>query len=234
VLLFGAPNAGKSSLWNAILPGADALVATLPGTTRDARERVWEAGSRPCLLVDAAGLDEGATGADAGAQELALRERDAADLVLWVADATAATVASLRAEERVLGDMPRLLLWNKTDLPGAAPAPPRIAAGSAGEAWRPVSARTGAGLEGLGELVSASFGGGGGAIGRELFERHRRALLASREALVEGCGLLAGGAPLDLVAEAFRAATAELDRILGRTDPEDLLERIFARFCVGK
>ena len=77
-------------------------------------------------------------------------------------------------------------------------------------------------------------GGGAGALTRELGARHREALRLAREELLQAARLLREEAPLDLAAEALRGATAALDGIAGHTTPEDLLDRIFARFCLGK
>jgi len=250
VLLHGAPNAGKSTLFNALvghaLAGGRALVSDHAGTTRDGLEALWGVGRGSCLLRDGPGLDAGARGADAAAQRLASRERGAADLILWVIDAARVAPALLRVERAGFGDeIPAVVAWNQIDR-GEAPGEPgpdvREHLGAA--PWVGVSARTGAGLEGLERAVARSLGlsdqrgaardAGGTGLARELFARHRAALQdaaghvgAARAALVEP------GA-LDLVAEGLRAATAAIDGIRGRTTPEDLLDRIFARFCIGK
>ena len=113
---------------------------------------------------------------------------------------------------------------------GAAADPP---AAVAQVPWVATSAVTGAGLE---ELVDAVLAGlaSRGSEGFQVSARHREALAAAHEALTAGLAELAQGAPLDLVAEGLRAATVALDGITGRTTPEDLLDRIFARFCLGK
>ncbi len=236
VLLFGAPSAGKSSLWNA-LGGGQALVSDLRGTTRDVNEAVWRCGGRAVVLCDAPGLDARAGGTDAAAQRLLARERDAAELVLWVVDASAARAGALAEEARALGGAPRVVAWTKTDRAGAprAPAPAlRAALGEADVVAVSATARTG--LAELEARAAQALARGARAAGggRELFERHREALAAAADALAAGRAALAGGAPLDLVAQAFREAGRALERIEGRTTPEDLLERIFARFCIGK
>jgi tRNA modification GTPase len=125
-----------------------------------------------------------------------------------------------------------LLAWSQVDRPGAAAAPPEELAG--GLSWVATSARTGAGV---GELVVAlgqALGGAAASEGHLVSTRHRDALARARLALDEALADLRGGAPLDLVAEGLRGATGELDGITGHTTPEDLLDRIFARFCLGK
>jgi tRNA modification GTPase len=222
VVLAGPPNAGKSALFNALAEDARALESDLAGTTRDVLRALWRPAGARCLLIDTAGLDEelAASGElERRAQERARAERDAADLVLWVEAADApATGAQPRDALRVL---------NKCDL---APADP--ARGLA------LSARDGRGLEALARAVAARLSGAGDAraegSSQALALRHRRALEQARARLEEALDGLARGLPLDLAAEGLRHATDALDGISGRTTPEDLLERIFARFCLGK
>jgi len=232
VLLLGAPNAGKSSLWNA-LTGGRALVSPEAGTTRDSLAGEWRLATLSCRLIDGPGLESSAraaTGAGASpagpaerAQELFVREQERADLVLWVVDATRPAPRSALAGAH-------LLVWNKTDLP-AAGVPPRLP----GLPAVAVSARSGAGLEELARAVERELTreGEGGAT-RVLFARHREALVRARAELAAARELFAAEAPLDLTAEALRATLAALDELSGRTLPEDVLERIFARFCLGK
>ena len=220
VVLVGRPNAGKSSLFNALVADGSALVSELEGTTRDGVGGLWNVSGVDCLLLDAPGMDERARGVNAKAQELAAREREVADLLLHVVDAT------------VGGEVggPGLLVWNKVDLPGAAAAP---------EGALAVSAARATGLEELADRAARKLGladeqTGAQSLVRELNARHRQALRDARAELAGAARALASGAPLDLVAEGLRAATDALDGISGRTAPEDLLDRIFARFCLGK
>jgi len=226
VLLLGAPNAGKSSLWNA-LTGGRALVSPEAGTTRDSLAGEWRLESQACLVIDGPGLDAGArSGPDAKAQQLFARVRSQADLVLWVVDAT-------RPELETVPAGARLIVWNKIDLPLARALPADAPGGLPSVA---VSATRGAGLVELGCAVERLLSGaeGEGDVTHLLFVRHREALVRARAALSEAADLLATGAPLDLVAEALRGSLTALDELSGRTLPEDVLDRIFARFCLGK
>jgi tRNA modification GTPase len=233
VLLLGAPNAGKSSLWNA-LTGGRALVSPEAGTTRDSLAGEWRLATLSCRLIDGPGL-EPAPGAGIGvdrsparpaerAQELFAREREQADLVLWVVDASRPAREAAPAGARVL-------VWNKTDLPSAG-EPPRLP----GIPAVAVSARSGAGLVELTHAVERALTGadGEGGATRMLFARHHEALVRARAELGAARELLVAESPLDLTAEALRATLAALDELSGRTLPEDVLERIFARFCLGK
>ena len=105
------------------------------------------------------------------------------------------------------------------------------------EDWVAVSGLAGRGLRRLEERVAGALGlGDQGPRGvvRELSARHRRGLERGLRELEEGLAAWTGGAPLDLLAEALRSASAELDAITGETTPEDVLDRIFAQFCLGK
>jgi len=226
VVLLGAPNAGKSSLWNA-LTGGRALVSAEAGTTRDALAASWLAGGARVTLVDGPGREEGARGPARAAQELFARERAAAELGLWVVDAVAGIPGPAPAGARILA-------WSKTDDARARPAPAAEAFAPA-LAVVPVSARTGAGLAQLGAAVAGALGGPGeGEALRTLGARHAEALARVAAELEEASRHLDGGAPLDLLAEDVRQALAALDELTGRTMPEDVLDRIFARFCLGK
>lgn len=148
-------------------------------------------------------------------------------------------------ELRSLGQPPpTLLVFHKADLrPDLASAEARAAHRASLAPGLPeevravlwVSSRTGSGLEALARDAATVFArdSSGGEI-RELASRHRAALEAARRWAAEARELLESGAPLDLAAHAERRATDELDQIQGRTTPEDLLDRIFARFCLGK
>jgi tRNA modification GTPase len=239
ISLLGRPNAGKSSLFNALAGGPHALVSEHAGTTRDGVAAIWRIAGVDCRLVDTPGIADGDLDEpDRIAQELARAEHASADLLLWVVDAAA---PGERVEVAEQFDAPRLLAWNKIDLPEARAWPPAELL-ERGLAWAAVSALEGRGLGELGERAAALLGLAGDSgqpageprLGRELSLRHRHALESSRRELAAALELLASGAPLDLAAEALRAATDALDDIAGRTTPEDLLDRIFARFCLGK
>ena len=236
VVLHGAPNSGKSSLFNALLrPALGALVSTHAGTTRDFLTGVWELpGGAACLLLDVPGLDPGAgEGVDGAAQVLAARERGHAALVLHVTGSEAAVRdATGTADGGERAPAPEIRVHSKVDLhPGDSSA---LGPGVA------TSAVTGAGLVELGRAVEEALGlapragGAEGGLARELFARHRHSLLAARGGLEEARCMLEDRASLDLVAEVLRGASTALDGISGHTAAEDVLDRIFSRFCIGK
>lgn len=247
VVLVGAPNAGKSALFNR-LAGASALVSELQGTTRDALRGTWTLGPGLVELWDSAGtVCSGDGPALAEPDQLAqLRSRElraAADLWLWVVD-LARGAQDLAGEWRELcagqAAPPTVLVLNKLD--AATPQSARQL-----EAWLPaelagvlrgrvaVSALSGAGASKLCALARQAIESDStaGQI-RELSARHRGALADARRSLAVAFELLSEGASLDLAAHELRDATDQLDQIAGRTTPEDLLDRIFARFCLGK
>ncbi|MFN0244276.1 MAG: tRNA modification GTPase [Planctomycetota bacterium] len=241
VVLAGAPNAGKSSLFNALCRAELALVSDLPGTTRDVVAAETDCAGRAVELQDLAGFDAGAQGVDAAAQRKAADASAAADLVLYVVDASRADDAAIQAELARLPSERVLLVWSQIDRAGARAAPPPELSGAS--AWVAVSAPRGLGLEALGERVRAALdehaapGPGPGAetgVTRAVEARHAIALDAARVELDGARQIHAAGAPLELLAEHLRRASDVLDLVSGRSTPEDVLDRIFARFCLGK
>jgi tRNA modification GTPase len=220
VVLAGAPNAGKSTLLNALSRRDVAIVSDVPGTTRDAIEVRLDLGGLPVLLVDTAGLRETAEPVEA---EGILRTRariEAADLVL--------VLVPSGGEVPDLGTLPApaMQVRTKADLFAGSLS----ARGPDGLA---VSARTGVGLEALLDAIQAAaeegLGTGDGLITRA---RHRAALEACvthLDRLLAG----AGGLP-ELAAEDLRLAVRALGEIGGQVGVEDVLDRLFAGFCIGK
>ena len=219
VAILGAPNVGKSSLLNRIAGRDAAIVAETAGTTRDVVEARLDLEGFPVTVADTAGLRDSDDPVEREGVRRARERAAGADLTLIVFDA--ADGDGLAA----LGDAPAadgtLLLLNKIDL-----APEARADG----ALR-VSARTGEGidrlLDTLGRAVAARCGGEGPALTRA---RHRHALSECASALER----FDPAAPAELAAEDLRLAARALGRITGRVDVEQVLGRIFGRFCIGK
>jgi tRNA modification GTPase len=229
VVFAGRPNAGKSSLFNALLGAERALVTELPGTTRDTIEAATEMEGWPVRLADTAGLWDAPGRLDRMGVEVSRRYLGAADLVLLCVEAG----WDLEPEERrILDERPAILVWTKEDLqPGAAEAPP---SGSVS-----VSAVTGAGLDRLrSAIVAQLFGAGqGGYADLEPMltrERHRIALARAREALGAAAPHLVEGGDAVLAAHHVRQAVVAMDELVGAIDAETIFDRIFSRFCVGK
>lgn len=239
VVLAGRPNAGKSSLFNLLASGrAEALVSDLAGSTRDGKSAPWLVAGVEVELFDAPGFELIGDGVQAGdptarAQELADRARRGADVILWTVPAGECLDA--RDRELLPEDATVVEVRTKADLAGGLGVAP------SGELWVSAAWEGGAAREALEARVAAALGlapsgaeRAAASLGRELSARHRAALAEGRRALGEARAGLAAGLPLDLVAETLRAATLELDGISGQTTPEDLLDRIFSGFCLGK
>lgn len=229
--LTGRPNAGKTSLF-ARLTGATALVSAEPGTTRDRLEAVWRppGGDEAWTLADGPGMGGPARDPrDAAARRRATGE----EFDLWWLVVDASDPAA-RCPERPEG-APSLVVWTKSDVARAVgEAEVARAADRGPSVW--VSARSGAGLA---ELAHATGHGlAGAAEAREarawVGERHRAALRTSLAALERAERLHGTRAPSELLAEELRAALVPLGELVGELTPEDLLDRVFARFCIGK
>ncbi|HVO00238.1 MAG TPA: tRNA uridine-5-carboxymethylaminomethyl(34) synthesis GTPase MnmE [Steroidobacteraceae bacterium] len=234
VVLAGAPNAGKSTLLNALTGHEAAIVDATPGTTRDVlRERILIDGV-PVLLLDTAGLREGGDAIEGEGMRRARAAMAQADRVLFLVDAHAdPRAASFAAErERLPWRVPVTVVYSKSDLvPAEAPA----AATTTDVPQLSVSAHTGAGLEGLRRHLLEAAG----------FQRQDSGLLSARSRHLEALAATAlhveaaaaqcrAAGPGELVAEDLRAAQRALGEITGAGTADELLGRIFASFCIGK
>jgi tRNA modification GTPase len=223
LVLAGRPNAGKSSLFNALLGTSRALVTELPGTTRDAIEGYTDFLGWPVRLADTAGLSDSADRLERMGIEVSRRYLSAADLILLCVEAgrePGPDEAELAAEQR------SLMVRTKRDL---------VTGGVDGLA---VSTRTGEGIGELRRAVADRVFGDRIALGdlepSLSSDRHRTALLGARCALAEAAGHLSPGGDPVLVSHHVRQATLALDELLGVVDVEEVLGRVFAGFCVGK
>ena len=209
VVIAGPPNAGKSSLINAIAGEEKAIVTDIPGTTRDYIEVPLAVGGVPLRLTDTAGLREAQDRVEAIGVERAERLMEAADILLWLGSPEDAPAH------------PRLIrVHAKADLPGKAP-----------EGSLPVSALTGEGVGGLLEQVVA--------LARDLLPGEDAIALNRRQAhhigeASEALDDVADLADVVVIAEQLRAARGAFDRLTGRAGVEDMLDALFGRFCLGK
>ncbi|MBU6474659.1 MAG: tRNA uridine-5-carboxymethylaminomethyl(34) synthesis GTPase MnmE [Alphaproteobacteria bacterium] len=218
IAIVGAPNAGKSSLLNALARRDAAIVSEEAGTTRDIVEVHLDLGGYPVILADTAGLRDAAGKVEAEGIRRAKKIAGAADIKLVLFDGTGAP----DAETRKLVDDGAIVVATKADLKNFA----------APEKALPVSSVSGTGmdalLKALTEKVSGLFGKKAGpSLTRE---RHRAALQETAAALERS---LAAGLP-ELAAEDLRLSLRALGQITGRVHVEALLDRIFKDFCIGK
>jgi tRNA modification GTPase len=233
VAIAGPPNVGKSTLINLLARREVAIVSPYAGTTRDVIEVQLDLDGYPVTLIDTAGIRDTEDPIEQEGVRRARSRAADADLVLWVTDAEHG-----RSESEV--EATSAAVWivrNKIDLVGAAGragAGEKIPSGQAAETSFRISANRG---DGISELVAelAAFAqaylgsGEDSLIGRE---RQRRLLRESADGLRRA--LVIAGRGDELVAEELRTASLSLGRLLGRVDVEDVLDKIFREFCIGK
>ncbi|MGJ0508037.1 MAG: tRNA uridine-5-carboxymethylaminomethyl(34) synthesis GTPase MnmE [Methylocystis sp.] len=215
VMIMGPPNAGKSTLLNALARRDLAIVSPTPGTTRDMIEAHLDHGGLPITFADTAGLREAADEIEKIGVDRVLARVETADLALWL------SAGGEAMPDAVPDGVETLKVSTKADL---SPPP---------EGWLGVSAANGAGLPALLDEVArrakTRLGDGGSALVSR--ERHRRALTAALAALEEA---RAGEKDLEFTAEDLRSAARALGRIVGAVDVEHVLDAVFSRFCIGK
>jgi tRNA modification GTPase len=240
VVLAGAPNVGKSSLFNALLGRARAIVTPVPGTTRDALEAVVDAGGWPLRLVDTAGLREATDVVERLGIEVSEEYLARAQVVLACGE-TPASLAGTIARVRAHSTAPVVAALTKSDLVTDRNEYDRgtlVAPGDEAPLVR-VSAETG---EGLRELVEAIAGAVERAAGGPVLDapvltraRHERALRRARDEVAAfRRGWTDDALPAPVAAVHLREAVGELEGLIGAVDVEDVLDRVFASFCVGK
>ena len=235
VVIAGQPNAGKSSLLNA-LAGADlAIVTPIAGTTRDKVQQTIQIEGVPLHVIDTAGLRESSDEVEKIGIARAWDEIAGADAVLFLHDLTrqdapeyVAADADLASEisQKLPEGVPVIDVWNKTDAAASEP----------GRAGIYLSARTGEGLDALRAQLLAAAGWQPAAEGVYIARaRHVEALRAVDAHLMEAAAQLESTDPaLDLLAEELRLAQNALNAITGEFTSDDLLGVIFSSFCIGK
>jgi tRNA modification GTPase len=211
VVVAGPPNAGKSSLINAIAGQDRAIVTDVPGTTRDQIEVPLNLGGIPVLLTDTAGLRDATETVERIGIERARSAVERADVLLWLGD-----VSEAPSHARALA------LHARSDLPGRDVAP---------EGILPVSSVTGAGLSELLTQVEELARSVLPAEDEVSLNRRQAELIAEAHAALEEA---ADATDIVLIAESLRFARSAFDRLTGRAGMEDVLDALFGRFCLGK
>lgn len=229
VAIVGRPNAGKSSLLNALAGAERAIVTQFAGTTRDVLEETVSMEGVPVTLYDTAGIRAADDPVERIGVERARLAAERADLLLVCFDAAAPLTEEDLALLRETEGRPRIAVCNKSDLPALWSAETLAAQGISACS---VSAETGEGLAALRHAIAVRV-----APEQESAlvtnARHIEALQLAAAAVAEA-RQNAGGAELELVATDLREALSALGQITGRTAAADLIERIFSKFCVGK
>jgi tRNA modification GTPase len=222
VVLYGEPNAGKSTLLNALVGEERSIVHESPGTTRDVLEVNWHIDQMPVVLVDVAGIRESETLHPVEAMGIARakKELERADLVLCLVDSTDAHAANLVLPE----NLPALKVFTKRDLLSA----PRDGL--------TISAKTGEGMAELVSCIKEVVGVGLPDAGELVLTRIRHIELVGQavDALTSAIASFADGVSDECVAYELRDAGRSLDELLGKNLNEEVLDLIFSRFCIGK
>ena len=253
VVIAGQPNAGKSSLLNALAGAELAIVTPIAGTTRDVVRQTIQIEGVPLHVVDTAGLREGADQVEQIGIERAWGQIEKADAVVFLHDLTRGEQVDYQQADAVIAaklpqDVPVIDVWNKSDALDSAgwgdasnasdaqDAGVRLRAHRQPTGFIALSAKTGAGLEHLRKKLLDIAGWQAAPEGVFIArERHLHALRRVDAHLMEAAALLARQAQaLDLLAEELRLAQNALSEITGEFSADDLLGVIFSRFCIGK
>ncbi|HEY3348297.1 MAG TPA: tRNA uridine-5-carboxymethylaminomethyl(34) synthesis GTPase MnmE [Thermoanaerobaculia bacterium] len=250
VAILGRPNAGKSTLFNALLGSDRAIVTATPGTTRDAITETVEVAGESVTLVDTAGLRTSGDEVERIGVDVATRAGENADLVLYAVDALRGKseededfLGKGRGEEALVVLTKADLVAPPPDAPPATiaelapPAPPFreiLLSFSSSSSDLSVSALTGEGLDALRAAMAARLGLVEAEGELLVLARHKEALDSAARLLAEAGALATGGRDAELVAARAREGLVALGAITGETATEDLLDRIFSTFCVGK
>jgi tRNA modification GTPase len=231
VVIVGPPNAGKSSLFNALAGAGRAIVTAVPGTTRDLLTEVIEIDGVPMTIVDTAGVRETAGDAiEAEGISRAHAARAVAQLVLVVLDRSRWLDADSRRILRETAGDRRVIVANKADLPRAWEADVEAADAAL------VSAATGEGLDALRHRMIAALDGGNTPRDTPAITNARHSELVARAhaALRRAAAAVRSRTPEEFVLVDLNDARAALEEITGRRSTDDLLAAIFGKFCIGK
>ncbi|MGD8629410.1 MAG: tRNA uridine-5-carboxymethylaminomethyl(34) synthesis GTPase MnmE [Gammaproteobacteria bacterium] len=232
LVIAGRPNAGKSSLLNALAGSDTAIVTEIPGTTRDVLREHIQLDGMPLHVIDTAGLHDSDDPVEQLGMARARKAMESADrLLLLVDDQPGFTAADAAILDGLPAGVPHTVIFNKIDLSGRMPGP----VGTGNSAGFALSVKTGAGMDalrahlkqcvGFGEQVEGSF---------SARRRHLDALLRVQQHLLAGQRQLEELQAGELLAEELRLAQQELGEITGEVSSDDLLGRIFSSFCIGK
>jgi len=224
IAIVGRPNAGKSSLLNALSRTDSAIVTEIPGTTRDVLRETVSIAGLPVVLSDTAGIRETADRVESEGVRRATREMQGADLIFWVVDVREQDAAPLPG---LPDGVPVIRIDNKIDLVDRPAYRNGLNVG--------LSAKTGAGMELLEALVAEELGLSG-ADGSEFSarQRHVDAIARAGESIRAGLAELIASGSGELLAEELRMAADALGEITGKMTSDELLGHIFSSFCIGK
>jgi tRNA modification GTPase len=232
-VLAGRPNSGKSSLFNALLGEERAIVTEIPGTTRDALEAVVSLGGYPFRLVDTAGLRKTEERVEKIGVEVARRYLSRADLILFCAEGGRSLTGEEEGFLEEVAGTPVVVVRTKMDQVEGEDEE-----GADHQDKVSISVKTGEGLDRLREtlpsLVFRGLVGLGGDVPVLTRRRHADGVRRAREELRGFQEALAGGIPAEVAATHLRPAETALEELLGVIPREEILDRLFREFCIGK
>ena len=246
-VLAGPPNSGKSSLYNALLGEERAIVTEVPGTTRDALEAVISVGGFPFRLVDTAGLHDSDDRVEGLGIEVARRYLDRADVVLFCVESRSEIGSVEREFLAGLADVPTVLLRTKADLVSGDGVSEDLASRDAasedlsGAHVREsveLSVVDGTGLGRLRALLPEMVYGGlvrtGASVPALTRARQSEAVGTARDQVVAFMEALEAGTPVAVASALLRPAETALEELLGLISTDEILDRVFREFCIGK
>ncbi|HET9326280.1 MAG TPA: tRNA uridine-5-carboxymethylaminomethyl(34) synthesis GTPase MnmE [Candidatus Eisenbacteria bacterium] len=235
VPLVGRPNVGKSSLFNALLGEERAIVTSVPGTTRDRVSEAIELAGVRVTLSDTAGLRETSDPVEAIGVGLAERALDEGQVVMWVVDGSRTLEAADRQMAERLRGRKVITALNKSDQETRVAVAEMSALLMDESPIVPVSATRGDGLEQLRSALASRLGAPASEVDAPVTHpRHAEALERAQASLRRAATAAAAEEPGEIVALELHEALAAIGEVTGKGVGEDLLDRIFSRFCVGK
>ena len=244
-VLAGLPNSGKSSLFNALLGQDRAIVTEIPGTTRDALEAVVSLGGFPFRLVDTAGIHDTEETVERLGIEVAQRYLDSADLVLFCVESGREPLEDERRFLEELGEVPVVILRTKVDLhrkePSSEGSEGERSDGDRGPEAREaleISVVDGTGIGRLQELLPSfvyrGFVRTGVSVPALTRARHSEGVRTARDHVAEFIVALEGEVPAEMASTHLRPAETALEELLGVISTDEVLDRVFRDFCIGK
>jgi tRNA modification GTPase len=231
VAIIGRPNAGKSSLMNALLGQDRSIVTPVAGTTRDTIEEVANIRDLPIRLTDTAGIRHGRGRVERMGVERSRKSLASSALVLHVLDVS--RPFSSADYELGCGAKPTLRVLNKIDLPRKLKLPQNFPETPSVD----VSSRTGEGIETLKDLIETQVWSGRSSkndFDVVINERHADAIGRATNSLTESVHAMSSGESIEVISQQLRLGLGAIGEIVGKTSTEDMLDKIFSTFCIGK